>query len=301
MTGRIEDLDWAYIRSFLVVAETGSLSAAARVVGHSQPTLGRHIKATETALGTELFTRVSSGLRLTEAGITLLGPARQMSDAHARLTTLAAGRDKKLSGTVRITASVVVSHYLLPDIIAGLRLAEPEIAIELMPSDATENLLYREADIAIRMYRPTQLDVITRKVVEQPLALYSTPELLERTGHPKTLEDLGKMPFVGFDRSDLIIRNMHESGLKVDRDFFGVRCDDQAAYWQLVCAGCGIGAMQTAVGDAEPRVTKLGVQPRMPDLTVWLAAHEAVYRTPRVKRVWDHLADKLTRLRSPAV
>ena len=142
-----DNLDWTYIRAFLAVAETGSLSAAARKTGQSQPTLGRHIKAAEAALGVDLFLRASDGLHLTEAGASLL-------------------RDARISGTVRITASIVVSHYLLPPIIAELRRAEPDIEIELVPSDTTENLIFREADIAIRMFRPTQLDIVTRKLVD---------------------------------------------------------------------------------------------------------------------------------------
>lgn len=287
-------MDWAHIRSFLAVAETGSLSAAARGIGQSQPTLGRHIKAAEMALGAKLFVRVPHGLQLTDAGALLLEPAREMAGAYARLSTLAAGRDTALSGTVRITASVVVSHYILPDIIARFRSQEPDIAIDLVPSDDSQNLLYREADIAIRMFRPTQLDLIARKVVDQPVALYAANKLLQRVGQPKTIDDLAHLPFVGFDRSDLIIRAMRDAGLVVDRDFFGVRCDDQAAYWRLVCAGCGVGAMQTVIGDAQPKVQKLDVQPDIPAMPVWLAAHETVYHTPRIKRVWTFLAARLT-------
>lgn len=289
------NLDWSYIRSFLAVAEGGSLSAAAKALNQSQPTLGRHIKAAEAALGAELFVRVPKGLKLTDAGMLLLAPAREMADAYARLSTLAAGRDTDLTGTVRITASVVVSHYILPEIIAELRAEVPEIDIELVPSDDVENLLYRDADIAVRMFRPTQLDVIARKLFDQPLALYASKGLLERIGQPETTDDLASMPFVGFDRSDVIIRAMQDTGLSVDRGFFGVRCDDQSAYWKLVCAGCGVGAMQTVIGDAEPRVTRINIQPDLPPLPVWLAAHEAVYRTPRVQRVWRYIAERLKR------
>ncbi|AZV78440.1 LysR family transcriptional regulator [Parasedimentitalea marina] len=295
MDRRIEDLDWTYIRSFLAVAEEGSLTAAARATGQSQPTLGRHIKAAEASLGTELFVRASNGLKLTKTGLTLLEPARDMAKASARLTTLAAGSDTQLSGTVRITASVVVSHYLLPEIIAEIRLAEPDIEIELVPSDTTESLMYRDADIAIRMYRPTQLDIVTRKIAEQPLAIYASHELLGRLGQPQNFEDLAAMPFVGFDRSDMIIRSMREIGLMVDRHFFGVRCDDQATYWELVRAGCGAGAMQTVIGDAEPLVQKLAYQPELPCLPIWLAAQENLYRTPKVKCVWNYLTNRLIR------
>ena len=293
MDKRVELLDWAYIRSFLAVAETGSLTAAAKLTGQSQPTLGRHIKAAETALGAELFIRGRTGFRLTEVGSTLLEPARDMSQASARLATLAAGRDTRLSGTVRITASVVVSHYLLPEIVAGLRQVEPDIEIELVPSDTTESLLYRDADIAIRMYRPTQLDIVTRKIAEQPLAIYASHGLLKRIGQPKNLNELVRLPFVGFDRSDLIIRSMQDIGLEVDRHFFGVRCDDQAAYWELVRAGCGAGAMQTVIGDQEPLVKKLDFQPGLAPLPIWLAIHESLQQTPKVKRVFSYLADQL--------
>lgn len=294
MDTRRTSLDWSHVRAFLAVAETGSLSAAARSLGQSQPTLGRHIKAAEAALGATLFVRAPGGLRLTEIGSMLLGPAREMAEASARFETLAAGRDMALSGTVRITASVVVSHYLLPGMIAALRQAEPDIEVELVPSDATENLIFREADIAIRMFRPTQLDILTRKIGDSPMALYASGDLLSRFGEPADLEDLRRLPFVGFDRSDMILRLARGWGLDVDRHFFGVRCDDQAAYWKLVCAGCGVGGMQTVIGEGEPRVRRLDFQPDLPPLPVWLAAHEAMHKAPRVRRVWDFLADALS-------
>ena len=290
---RLEKLDWAHVPAFLAVAETGSLSAAARRIGQSQPTIGRHIKAIERDLGATLFVREASGLKLSAAGRLLLEPAQHMAAAAARLTTLAAGQDARPSGTVRMTASVVVSHEILPPIIARLRLAEPDIDIELVPSDTSENLLFREADLAIRMFRPTQLDVVTCKIADQPIALYGAHDVIARHGQPRSMEDLKRFPFVGFDRSDLILRHMRALGFDISRTFFAVRCDDQAAFWKLVCAGCGIGAMQCVIGEAEPRVQRLTVQPELPPLPVWLAAHEALYQTPRVRRVWDFLAAEL--------
>jgi DNA-binding transcriptional LysR family regulator len=298
MIGR-SSLDWTYVRAFLAVAETGSLSAAARTLGQSQPTLGRHIKAAEAALGATLFVRDPGGLQLTEIGRTLLGPAQDMAAASARLETLAAGRDMRVSGTVRITASVVVCHHLLPRIIAELREAEPDIEVELVPSDTTENLIFREADIAIRMFRPTQLEIVTRKIGDSPLALYASGDLLARYGQPGNFGELREVPFVGFDRSDMILRQFRDWGLDVTKGFFGVRCDDQAAYWKLVCAGCGVGGMQTVIGDAEPKVQTLDFQPDLPPLPLWLAAHDAMHKTPRVKRVWDFLIDAVSRSLRP--
>lgn len=289
------DLDWTYIRSFLAVAETGSLTAAARKTGQSQPTLGRHIKVAEAVLGAQLFVRSTGGLRLTKVGLSLLEPARGMAEAAAHFATSAAGHDVGLSGTVRITASAVVSHYLLPAILADLHRMEPDIDIELVPSDASENLLFREADIAVRMYRPTQLDIVARKVSEQAFALYASKEQLMRQGNPQSFEELAALDFVGFDRSDMIIRTMRALGFSVDRNFFGFRCDDQVTYWELVRKGCGVGAMQTIIGDSDTEVERLSFQPELPSLPVWLAAHSNLHKTPRVKRVWDHLADRLQR------
>lgn len=269
----------------------GSLTAGAKKLGISQPTMGRHIKAAELALGAELFTRDMRGLNLTETGMSLLEPAREMSAAAARISMLVSVKDKRLSGTVRIAASVVVSNFLLPKIIAEMRSAEPDIEIELVPSDATENLTYRDADIAIRMYRPTQLDVIAKHVANQPLALYAAPTLIEKYGRPENLDDLNALPFVGFDQSELMISAMRDLGLKVNRHFFGVRCDDQAAYWRLVCSGCGVGAMQELIGDFDVRVKRLAVQP---DLPMWLVAPEALRKNNKMRWVWDFLVDKLS-------
>lgn len=289
-------LDWTLLQSFAAVAETGSLSAAARKLGQSQPTVGRHIRALEAALGIELFTRGPKGLIATEAGRGLIGPAEQMRDAAARLRLAAEGQDAGLAGTVRVTASTVVSHFILPPILAAMRRAHPEIQIELVPSDSSENLLFREADIALRMYRPTQLDIVAAHVTDLPVGLYAARGYLDRVGRPRTQAEVMTMDFVGFDANDTIIRVMREAGLEVGRAFFGMRCDDQAAYWQLVRAGCGIGGMQVAVGEAEPGVERVMPQMELPALPVWLAAPAALRHSPRIRMVWDRLAEGLRRV-----
>lgn len=295
METSLNTLDWALVRSFLAVAETGSLTAAAARLGQSQPTIGRHIKALEGALEQELFHRVASGYVLNDTGAGLVEPARQMAKASASFLNIAEGRDQTLKGTLRITASVVISHFVLPAIIAQIHAQEPEIEIELVPSDTSENLLFREADIAIRMYRPEQLDIITRQVAEHPLALYAATGLIAKHGQPQTIEDLFAMPFVGFDKSEMILRIIRGFGAEIDRHFFKTRCDDQAAFWHLVCAGCGVGAMQTRIGDSDPRVERLNFQPNLPALPLWLAAPEALRSNARIRRVWDLLETALAR------
>ena len=289
----MEEPDWTLTRSFLAVAESGSLSAAARRLGLSQPTLGRHIAEMEAALGLSLFTRQPRGLVPTEAAEALLPHARAMAESAARLALAAAGRDAALTGSVRLTASRIVAHHLLPPVLADLRRAEPGIEIDLVASDETGNLLYREADIALRMYRPVQEGTFARHLADLPTALYAARSFVDRHGYPQTVEALLALDFVGFDRSDLILRMMAGFGISRRREDFPLRCDDQIVYWNLVRAGLGIGGMQCAIGDADPQVERVAPFLALPPLPLWLTAPEALRQTPRVRRVWDHLARAL--------
>lgn len=281
------------VRSVLAVAETGSLSAAARALKISQPTLGRHVREAEAQLGLPLFTRVAKGLKLTPEGAALLPAARDMHAAAARLSRLAAGAEPQLAGTVRITASAVVSAYILPPLLAELRLAEPLIQIELVASDKSENLLFGQADLALRMYRPTQPDIVAQAVASLPMALFAARSYLARVGVPRDIEALMKMDFVGFDTSEQIRDVMVRGGMAVPRSFFGLRCDDQQVYWHLVRAGCGVGGMQRVIGDADPTVARLDGLIDLPALPLWLAATPELRQSPRLRRVWDFLAMRL--------
>lgn len=282
--------DWTLIRSFLAVAEAGSLSAAARATGVSQPTLGRHIQAIEAALDLTLVTRTAQGQALTEAGQALLPAARAMRAAAAELALTARGRAAGIEGSVRITASRVVSHVILPPILARLRAEEPGLQIDLVPSDTTENLLFGEADIALRMYRPTQPDLVARHVGDLPLGLYGATAYLDRRGRPGSAGDLLQHDFVGQDRMDQIIRVMRMLGMEVTRDFFPMRCDDPLTYVELVRAGCGLGGILRAVGDPDPGLERIDVISGLPSLPVWLTAAPRLRQSPRLRRVWDALA-----------
>ncbi|MWD26459.1 LysR family transcriptional regulator [Aquicoccus sp. SCR17] len=289
MDNPLPHLDWSLMRAFLAVAETGSLSAAARALGTSQPTLGRQVREVEARLGTALFRRHARGLEPTETGAALIGPAERMREAMRDVALTAAGAETRLEGTVRITASVMVSHFILPRVLAAIREAEPAISIDLLPSDRSENLLYREADIAIRMYRPTQLDVVTAKLGEVPMGIFAARSYLARRGRPQDAEQLLEHDLVGLDRDDLLIRGMRDLGWPAERDWFALRCDEQAVTWQLVRAGCGIGFTQREIGQADPLVEQLLPGIALPRLPVWLAAPDAMRRTPRIRRVWELL------------
>ncbi|PWE31670.1 LysR family transcriptional regulator [Pararhodobacter marinus] len=286
-------LDWSLVQAFLSVAETGSLSAAARALGRSQPTLGRQIRAIEDQLGVELFHRQARGLVLTDTGAALIDPARQMRAAANAMALAAAGREQRLEGSVRITASVAVSVWHLPRVLAAIRRQEPRIALELVPSDRSSNLLYREADIAIRMYRPTQQDLITRHLGDTAIGAFAAHSYIERRGLPATPADLARHDIIGQDRETLLIEGMQSYGIPASREMFAFRCDDVATGWELVRAGAGIGFAQRSLGQRDPLVRELDFGIALPTLPVWLTAHEAMRRTPRVRRVWDLLADAL--------
>ena len=289
MDKSLDKLDWALVQAFLAVAETGSLSGAARTLGTSQPTLGRQIKLIEAQLGVELFHRQPRGLALTQTGAALVAPAQAMRDAVRQISLKAAGRQMQLEGTVRITASVAFSVMHLPQIIEQIRAVEPQIAIELVPSDTTSNLLFREADIAVRMYRPTQLDLITKHLGDVDLGFFAAKSYLDARGRPTTLDELMAHDFVGYDAAPDIVDGFRAMRQDVTREFFKVRTDDNMAYWALVRAGCGIGLAQRIIGQADRLVEELEMGIELPVLPVWLTAHEAMRQTPRVRRVWQLL------------
>ncbi len=286
-------MDWSRVQAFLAVAEHGSVAGAARALGHSQPTLGRHIRDFEGALGIEVFQRHRRGFSLTQAGTRLLPAARQMQAAMAEIARNAEAEAAQASGTVRLAASVHIAHHVLPRIIAALRAEAPEIDVVIHASDDSDNLLFREADIALRMYRPTQLDLIARHIADVPIGAFASLDYVRRRGQPGGLEDFKRHDLVGYDRSPLIRQELEKLGLSEEDLNFPVRCDNQTAYWELVCAGCGIGFTQVETGRREPRVTELPLPVDLPSLPIWLTAHETVRRIPRVARVWDHLAPSL--------
>lgn len=293
MDKALNALDWSLVQAFLAVAETGSLSGAARALGTSQPTLGRQIKTIEAQLGAELFYRQPRGFALTQTGAELVAPAKSMREAVRQITLTAAGQQEQLEGTVRITASVAASVLHLPPIIARIRKLEPEIAIELVASDDTRNLLYREADIAVRMYRPTQLDLITQHIGDIELGVFAARSYLAEHGVPQNAQGLMHHVFVGYDTNTQIIEGFKAAGFDVDRNFFKVRCDDNIAYWELVRAGCGIGFAQADVGRSDPTLAEIDIGLALPVLPVWLTAHEVMRQTPRIRRVWQLLEEGL--------
>ena len=285
----MNEYPWSLLQTFLTVAKHGSLTAAAFSAGSSQPTFSRQIALLEDAMGARLFERSKSGAELTPEGKALLKRVKDMAVIASELPIQSERAAPSLNGTVRITASRVVATYLLPDLLSRLRVEEPGIDIELVASDQTENLLFREADIALRMFRPSQLDVVTKKVTDLELGIYASHDYLNRMGTPDSLEEIQNHDFVGYDRSDLIIQGFKRLGKTVGREFFAFRSDDQVACWSMVVAGFGIGFNQVKIGARETRVQRILPDLDIGSMPVWLTAHSAVKNNLRIRRVFDFL------------
>ena len=289
-------LDWNLIRSFLAVADTGTLLAAAKASRLSQPTIGRHIDELEASIGVTLFVRGRSGMVLTEAGLSLLDDARAMAAEADRFSLRAAGRSADVSGTVRITASDVVATYILPPILAALKSAEPGIDIELVPSNAVANLLARDADIAIRMVRPVQNDLIAVKVNDLAMGVHARQDYLDAFGEPQDIEALYLHRLVGYDRDPLILNSMTAMGLRSDRAMFTFRTDDQVAYWELIKAGAGIGFGARWLGRKTPGIKHILPALKIEPLPMWLASHQELKTSLKIRKAMDFLHAEIGRL-----
>ena len=284
--------DWGLLRVFLWVAEAGSLSAAAQRLGSSQPTLSRQIGQLEEQVGCALFERTQRGMRLTEAGRALHPLARRMQEQASEWSLTAGRRSTALSGTVRLTASEMVSAYLLPPVLLDLRQAHPGIQIELVASDSVENLLEREADLALRMVRPVHAALVVRHVADLPLQVYAHRDYLAAQGMP-TMDTLLQHRWIGYDRSELMLRGFRAGGFEVTREFFDFRCDNQIVAWQAVRAGLGLGIGLEAVGRACPELVRVLPELPIPPLPLWLTAHRELRAQPRLRVVFDALAAAL--------
>jgi DNA-binding transcriptional LysR family regulator len=289
------EFDWNLIRAFVAVAETGSLSAAARGLSASQPTLGRHIAELERTLGVTLFQRGRGGYRLSKDGEALLGRALAMRDEAQAFSRLALGATEQVAGTVRIAASEVISAFVLPEITARLAVEEPAIEVEIVASNQVENLLRRDADIALRMVEPTQIDLVSVKIADIPLVACAARSYLARRGRPKAPADLIDHNLVGFDRNMDLIDGFRDFGVEIDRHAFRFRSDNQIVYWQAVRAGNGIGFAQAPLVASDDAVEPILPGLALPHLPLWVAMHRDVRASPRIRRTADFLAEALRR------
>jgi len=287
------DPDWSLYRSFLAVLEEGSLSGAARALGLTQPTLARHIEALETAVGLELFVRSQHGLSPTDGALALKPYAEQLSATAAAMLRAASGHGGSVTGTVRVTASEVIGAEVLPQVFAALHERHPGLEIELQLSNTVDNLLRREADIAVRNVEPVQEALVVRRIGTITIGLHGHRRYLDRAGRPRTLDDLSGHSVIGFDRETPEIRSMRRRNDSIDRLAglrFAFRTDNEIAQLMAIRAGLGIGICQVALARRSSDLER--VLPAAFDfkLGVFLAMHEDLRSTPRCRAAFDGLA-----------
>ena len=293
MDWRSITFDWNRARAFLVTAEEGSLSAAARALGMTQPTLSRQVSALEKELGVALFERVGRGFELTPTGKALINHVRMMGDAASHLSLVASGKSESLEGNVCISATEATAVFMLPPIIRRLRLAEPGIAIEIVASNKISDLKRREADIAIRAFRPTEPDLIAKKIGSFIFNLYAAKSYHAEFGSLQTHADLINADFVGFDTASQFLDILNKHGVNITKANFTVYAENHPAHWALVKEGMGIGGMLENIGEAEPLVERVLPSLSFPADDMWLVAHRELKTNKRVRRVFDFLAVEL--------
>ncbi|MGH1576601.1 LysR family transcriptional regulator [Planktotalea sp.] len=285
--------DWNQTRAFLAVVETGSLSAAARALQQTQPTIGRQITALEAELNVTLFERAGRSLVVTQSGLDLAEHVRAMAEAAGRISMVASGQSQAVEGLVRISASDIFAAYLLPRIIAKLRILAPKIIVDVVATNDISNLVQREADIAIRNVRPEQPDLIARLVHDSKAGFYAASSYLDRKGRPADLAALSKHDFVCFGDVETSIGFFVPLGLDLDASNFRVISENGLVAWEMVKEGFGVSPMSVDVARRTPEVEQV-----LPDMEpilfpTWLVTHRELHTSRRIRMVFDLLAEEL--------
>lgn len=284
---------WDLFETFLAVMDGGSLSAASRALRTAQPTIRRRIAALEEALGTALFTRATNGLVPTEAAQATLVHARAMAASAQAMTRATSGGTDEARGTVRLAASEVVGTEVLPGLLRPLLERFPGLQLELVVSNRLEDLLRRDADVAIRMGRPTQAALVAKRVGAIPVGLFAHRTYLERFGQPRQLADLSAHRLIGGDRQRALLEVLNQSGAGLSAKHFAVRVDDDVTQLAATRAGLGIGAAQVPLASRWRELERVLPKLQFP-LETWVVMHEDLRSVKRVRLVFDHLIAALT-------
>ena len=289
------NIGWELYRSYLSVLQEGSLSAAARALGVAQPTLGRHIATLEKSLGLTLFTRSHLGLLPTEAALALKGFAEEMNSTAAAMKRAAESQGAGIKGTVRITASEVMGVEVLPPIVAQLQNEHPALKIELVLTNRVQDLLRREADIAVRMTPPKQELLIARRVGMVEVGFHAHQTYLNEHGTPNSLQDLAQHVLIGFDEETPFVRTARKALPVWRRDAFTLRTDNDLAQLALIRSGAGIGICQVVLAKRDPQLVRVLPNHFAFSMETWLTMHEDLRHSPRCKIAFDALLAGLQR------
>ncbi len=286
------DADWDDLRVFLAVLEHGNLVSAAEQLGISQPTAGRRLAALEASLGLPLFVRTGRRMLPTDAGLSIEDSARQMQREMDAIQRVADGHNHGLRGNVRISASEGTGSKWLVPVLAELKRKYPEISIDLQIEGRNVDLVRREADIALRMGRPTQPALIVRKLATIGFGLYAASSYLERLGEVMDIGDLDHADWVQgrFSErgSDVLVGFLDAHGLDYR---IALSTNSPAAQIESVRRGLGIGVLSHRWAANYPDLRNLLPEISVQQGELWLVTHEDLRHSARIKAVADHIAE----------
>jgi DNA-binding transcriptional LysR family regulator len=279
-------MDWDDLRTFLAIARHGTLSAAARSLGVTQPTIGRRLAAMEDRTGARLLVRLPGGYALTPLGETILGNAERVEAEVLAAERTITGKDVALEGVVRLTTVDTLAARIVTPALAALQVKHPGIVVELVPDMRSLSLSKREADIALRMTHFEGHEVAARRVGALAMGFYASPEWEARIEKEQV-----RLVTVLDDQS-------HLPEAKWLRDAFpdaaiGFRSNSREVQFHAALAGAGVAALARYRADAEPGLVRL--HSGRPDLVrdVWLGVHVDMRHMPRVMAVTDAVVEAL--------
>ena len=291
--------DWNLLRAFLAIYETGTLTKAAQRLGTTQPSMGRHLRTLEAQLGETLFVCLPGKLQANQRAHALFEATLPMHQAVREAARLFVEDQAGVVGVVRLAVSEAYAYYLMPRLLAPLLAAQPALEIELAVSNQSDNLLRRDADIAVRHFRPAQDELIVRKLGETELGLFAHQDYIDRFGLPTDLSPpLGAM-LAGFDRDPMPLAQALRGVIPAEPLRFRWRSDSILTLHAAVECGAAIGMYFVDIARERPGLQRVLIDQVGIKQEVWLCAHEELRRSRRMRCVWDQLSESLTARFSP--
>ncbi|MGB0944024.1 MAG: LysR family transcriptional regulator [Marinomonas sp.] len=283
--------DWNHARAFMIVADEGSLSAAGRVMGVSQPTLGRQISLFEAKLNLVLFERVGRGLELTQAGLRLYEHVKQMSHAADQFSLVALGQSNDLQGTVGLSLSQLDAFFKFPELWPKFQEIAPKIRIDLDVNNQISDLKRRQSDIAIRYKRPEEADLIIKKLGEERVFLYGYKDYVE-SFEDKQPHEINNLRILGFDQTEQLKDYFASCGMTIKEEQIVFLTHNQLVQWQLLKQGNALALLPDHIAARDPNLVPAFSSLCKPmSFDIWLVCHGELHTNPRVRLVFDFLVD----------
>ncbi len=284
--------DWDDIRYFLTLQRHGTLAAAGAALMLDPTTVGRRLMKLEDELGARLFDRTPTGYVLTDAGHRLLPRAERIEREALGVERDVAGEDQKLEGVVQLTATEMLTTRFIAPQLRRFRERFPEIQLELQCTNLDVNLARREADIALRLARPTQEDLIIKRLSFIHLGLYASVDYVDRFGLPN--DSLASHQMILFAGTPPFRRENDWIEARMDGARVALRSDSVSAIYSATVAGTGIGLLPCLVADHDRHLVRLPLEGAPEPRQIWQAVHEDLRDSARIRAVLDFLGKALT-------